>query len=176
MTKMIGVLILAVSLLPANPSHRLNDSQLHAVVWCIQQKGQGFGSPLPNFNEQTIRFRYHTGQYTFQFPDGQKMVADKDDEMRIGIYGPNEHLLVIYDIFLEEKGGAIKVDLGYPASFSRHRGKWVAGDNPGGMATSLYMSQLLQDFSSQGPQVMTLMNLSTSPSNVVCKSLAESGP
>jgi hypothetical protein len=103
-------------------------------------------------------------------------MADKDDEVRIGVYGPGEHSLVIYDIYLEEKGGAIKVDLGYPASFSRHRGTWVAGDNPGGMATSLYMSQLLQDFSSQESQVMTLMSLSAPPSNVACRSLAESGP
>jgi hypothetical protein len=174
-TKLIGGSILAVFLISPPPSRRLNDSQLHEVVWCIQQKGQDVGSPLPHFNEQTIRFRYHAGQYPFQFPEGEKMVVDRNDEMRIGIYGPNEHSLVIYNIFLEEKGSAIKVYLGFPASFSKHRNKWMAGDNPGGTTTELYLYRLLQDFSSQEPQVMDLMSLSTPPQNVSCQ-VMESAP
>jgi hypothetical protein len=77
-TKLIGGSILAVFLISPPPSRRLNDSQLHEVVWCIQQKGQDVGSPLPHFNEQTIRFRYHAGQYPYQFPVGEKMVSDMD--------------------------------------------------------------------------------------------------
>jgi hypothetical protein len=169
MTKLISVLVLSALIpSPAEP-RRLTEPQLHALVWCIQQRGADAGSVLPHFNQQNVRIRFHAGQYhPLQLPMGQVISADRDDEVRVGAYGPHERSLVIYDLFLNEKNGALVVDMGIPSRFSRKGNKWQAGDNPGGVATERYMDELVEDFSSQEPTDVPLIGLSTPLKNVSC--------
>jgi len=168
MTQLIGGIVLAALIASPVPSRRLNEAQLHALLACAQQIGLGLGAPVPHFDEQNIRLRYHAGQSVFNDPRGQLVQADGDNEVRIAVYGPSEQSAVIFDLFLEEEKESVVVTVGNPASFSKKGERWIAGDNPGGMATHLYMEQLLKDFSLQKPLMMPLKGLSTQQQNISC--------
>jgi hypothetical protein len=94
--------------------------------------------------------------------------VDRENEVRIAAYGPKENSLIIYDVFLTETNGKFEVQIGNPSSYSKHNGKLVGGDNPGGQATDLYLRELLKEFSAQKPLEMSIRVLSTPPQSCSC--------
>ena len=116
-TRVIAGVISAFLFVAAAPERKLTDAQLHNVLWCIQRKGPEVGAPLPHFDKESVRFRYQDGLHSFEF-GGHTMTVGKDGEVELGVYGPREHTLTIYDIFLAEEGDKTIVSLGHPSSFS----------------------------------------------------------
>lgn len=168
MTKRLCGMLLFVCILSSAHSQGLDQPQLVKVLSCIRQKGPDIGAALPHFDNESVRFRYHAGEFHLHFPSGKVISQDRHDEVRMAVYGPNENTLIIYDVFLEEKNGFVVIVLGDPASFSRNNDQWIAGDNPGGMATNLYMKTLVKKFSLQTPYAVPLKSLEMSLQNGSC--------
>ena len=163
MKRQLGAVILLVSTLPSAHSQRLEQPQLVQILSCIQQIGPKIGAPLPHFDSEHIRFRYHAGVVPLRYPSGQVVSQGTQDEVRMAVYGPHESFLIIYDLFLTtKKDGSVAVEIGNPASFVKSDDRWIAGDNPGGMATDLLLRTLVKEFSVQAPHIMGLSDLATS--------------
>jgi hypothetical protein len=162
-----SLMLIGLALSPLH-SRELNDLQTLAVLSCIQQKGQEVGAPIPVFDSENIRFRYHAGQFPFRYPTGEVVQVDRENEVRIAVYGPQENSFTIYDVFLTEIDGKLEIQIGHPSSYSKHNGKLAAGDNPGGQATDLYLRQLVKRFSVQKPLMLSMRVLSTSLQGCSC--------
>jgi hypothetical protein len=161
-------ILLLVFTLPSAHSQELDQRQLAEILSCIKQEGPELGSPLPRFDTENVLFRYRVGEIPLRYPSGQVVSQDAHNEMRIAVYGPEESSLIIYDLFLEsKKDGIVTIQIGNPASFMKHNGQWVAGDNPGGMATGLFLRTLVNDFSIQAPHMLRLTDLAASQ-NISC--------
>ncbi len=168
MTRLIlGMVLVALVAFPAD-SRKLDDLQIHAVLSCIRQKGPEVGSSVPLFDSLNIRFRYHAGQFPFRYPTGETVQVDRENEVRLAAYGPEENSLIIYDIFLSQKNGGLEVQIGNPSSYVKRNNKLVSGDSPGGQATDLYLRELVREFSLKKPGTMPIRELSSIPEGVSC--------
>jgi hypothetical protein len=86
------------------------------------------------------------------------------------LYGGNDRTASIYDLFLA-KGQSTKVEIGRPATFAKVHGEWKSGDNPGGIATDLYLRDLLKTLSQENATEVSIHSAGSKDAQMSCSIL-----
>jgi hypothetical protein len=156
MRNFIRAFFLISIIAPTVKAETLNEIQKSLIIKCLNSKSDETGSPLPTDGHGGTRFRYHFGKFLFHYPSGEPAEVGRDDEVRIGAYSQDEKSVVIYDVFVSGPPKTPVVEVSTPSTFHRRLGKWMGGDNPGGVAMNLYLVNLLDAFSKQKPDVISI--------------------
>jgi hypothetical protein len=170
MKLLIGIAVGGLALL-AQAQPALEKQQLTAIVSCVSSKAKELGTPLHTVRSGEVRVRYHLGKYSFAYPDGTKASVGRDDELRLVLYGTNDSTASIYDLFLS-KGQSTKIEIGRPATFRKVHGEWQSGDNPGGIATDLYLRDLLKTLSQENATEVPIHSVGGNDAQVSCSVLS----
>jgi hypothetical protein len=169
MKLLMGIALGGLALLaPAQPV--LEKQQLIAIVSCVNSKAKELGTPLPTVRSENVRVRYHLGKYSFVYPDGSKTYVDRDNELRLVLYGASDRTALIYDLFLT-KEQSTKIEIGRSATFRKVHGKWKSGDNPGGIASDLYLRDLLNTLSQENATEVSIHSVDSNDAQVSCSVL-----
>jgi hypothetical protein len=170
MKRLFAAALFGLALLSPSQSN-LEQRQLTMIVSCVNSKSKDLGISLPQPRSGEVRFRYHMGKYAFAYPDGTMASIGRDDELRLVFYGDNDQKVAIYDVFVATTGQNTKIEIGRPATFQKVNGGWKSGDNPGGVATDLYLRDLLRTLSKDDAITFPLNSRHDSDAHATCSVL-----
>ncbi len=74
----------------------------------------------------------------------------------------------MYNVFMKRMEKGLKIELAPPSTFRKVHGAWSSGDNPGGLATDLYLKDLLRRFSMEKALVVDVNFGSKDATNGSC--------
>jgi len=101
-------------------------AKLTNVLYCLQTEASNFGSPVPRFESHFFRIRYFYGKLD---------PSDESDQLDVVVYGPRKRSATLFEVYLDAKGGKQQVFFGDLTTFKTEKGRLVADEISGGLAT-----------------------------------------